>query len=106
MNFINNEGMDILIIEEENGDFVEVCGNNNELVKLESENEKRKKIFENPSYLCSICLESYEHFPITTICGHIFCVLCLYKHVKIYKKKHCPNCRCTIDWKNCVGLNF
>mmetsp|Transcript_17438 Transcript_17438/g.16640 ORF Transcript_17438/g.16640 Transcript_17438/m.16640 type:complete len:82 (+) Transcript_17438:184-429(+) len=42
-------------------------------------------------FKCSICLGLYVK-PITTICGHTFCQVCLFKYF-LSRTKNCPLCR-------------
>ena len=49
-----------------------------------------KRLFEYDLF-CSICLSQYVR-PTTLMCGHSFCMLCLYKYLLQYPKK-CPMCR-------------
>lgn len=53
---------------------------------------------------CPICYISFSSKlkPITTRCGHVFCSLCLTKHLE--KSKHCPTCNAKVTLKSCIRL--
>nr|XP_040042801.1 E3 ubiquitin-protein ligase TRIM39-like isoform X2 [Gasterosteus aculeatus aculeatus] len=42
-------------------------------------------------FLCSICLDVFTD-PVTTSCGHNFCINCINEHWNTSKKKWCPMC--------------
>ncbi|XP_038209066.1 GATA zinc finger domain-containing protein 14-like [Zerene cesonia] len=49
-------------------------------------NEPRKILSD-----CSICLLTFCGYPVSTLCGHVFCENCLEKTLKYHKQ--CPTCR-------------
>lgn len=53
---------------------------------------------------CPICFELLcsKLKPITTRCGHIFCMQCLETHLLVSKK--CPTCQNSVTLKSCTRL--
>ncbi|XP_053990171.1 E3 ubiquitin-protein ligase RNF4-like [Hylaeus anthracinus] len=55
---------------------------------------------------CPICYEQYstEIKPMSTRCGHVFCVQCL--ETALHTSKRCPTCKRSTKFQNCTRLYF
>ena len=40
---------------------------------------------------CPLCLENFDNNSILTLCGHLFCIDCIFNHLK--NSRYCPKCR-------------
>ncbi|XP_076656850.1 E3 ubiquitin-protein ligase RNF4 [Halictus rubicundus] len=66
-----------------------------------SNNEKRKG-----ALFCPICYEelSSDRLPTSTLCGHVFCKICLTKAVR--GTKQCPMCNKRVHLRRCLRIYF
>ncbi|ONK63817.1 uncharacterized protein A4U43_C07F19250 [Asparagus officinalis] len=68
--------------------------------ELSCSSEKPKE----PTFSCPICLCEIVS-PFTTLCGHIFCEVCIKTAIK-KQKKLCPTCRTKLTGKNSIHRVF
>lgn len=73
----------------------------NTTIHRKSDCEQRKSVL-----YCPICYDelSSDRLPMSTVCGHIFCKICLTKAIRI--SKQCPMCNRPAKLKMCRRIYF
>jgi hypothetical protein len=66
--------------------------NNN---NLKNENKIKKILYlkksDKKENKCPLCLENFDNNSTLTLCGHLFCIDCIFNHLK--NSRYCPKCR-------------
>eukprot|EP00026_Physarum_polycephalum_P010093 Phypoly_transcript_10244.p1 GENE.Phypoly_transcript_10244~~Phypoly_transcript_10244.p1 ORF type:complete len:202 (+),score=40.01 Phypoly_transcript_10244:45-650(+) len=58
---------------------------------------------ENSMFECNICLEQSTE-PVITLCGHLFCWVCIYKWMQTQQRPQCPVCKSAITTEKLIPL--
>jgi len=69
--------------EKKVNDYFENKNKIQKIFHLTKSNKKENK--------CPLCLENFDNNSILTLCGHLFCLDCIFNHLK--NSRYCPKCR-------------
>ncbi|KAH7432957.1 hypothetical protein KP509_07G047800 [Ceratopteris richardii] len=83
-------------------EFINVSTDYNDDLLLPSQNRTTSGSLPEPSenrgLTCAICMDTMKE-ETSTVCGHVFCRLCILQAIKRHRK--CPTCRQTQTWSSC-----